>query len=258
MHEKIRKNLTRGFTLVELMIVVAIIAILATIATPTLTDSMRRNRSRNSASDVASVLRNARTQAMSRGEIVLVQINPNDRNQMMVMSAAPNVVPGNAATPVATSCRLINNFAAAVTQPHDNIPPRIFEADELIRGDVNVMPIPGVLAGPRILCFSPTGRVYDDTGNLVSGDYAGCQRGFIIALGQLPQSTNILSFNATYFGGGGGYNLICGQSAVGGDSLGEATSDTLRTERNKLRLAREEGYVYIVEVTSSGSIVVQQ
>jgi len=257
MHEKIRKALGRGFTLVELMIVVAIVAILATMATPTMTDSLRRNRSRNSASDIATVLRNARTQAMSRGEVVLVQINPNSQSDLMIMSAAPNVDLGNPASPVVTSCRLIQDFLGAMGQPHDAIPPRIYPAADLIRGDINIYQA-GVLNNSRVLCFSPTGRVYDDTGAPAAFDYGDCQRGFIIAVGQLPQATNILAFNATYFAGGGGYNLICGESSVGGDTVGEALNDQLRTDRNKLRLAREEGYVYIVEVTANGSIVVEQ
>lgn len=66
----------RGVTLVELMIVVAIIAIVAGIASPTIFKSLRRERAAGVAREVANELRRARNQAMARGEIILVQVVP--------------------------------------------------------------------------------------------------------------------------------------------------------------------------------------
>jgi len=54
-----------GFTLVELMITVAVIAIVAAIAMPNLTELMRRNRLTSAANEMVALLQTARTAAIS-------------------------------------------------------------------------------------------------------------------------------------------------------------------------------------------------
>jgi type IV fimbrial biogenesis protein FimT len=63
----------RGFTLLELMVVVIIIAILAVIAVPTFANRMRERRVQQAAGEVASLYRSARTRALGRGAAVLVR-----------------------------------------------------------------------------------------------------------------------------------------------------------------------------------------
>ena len=65
-----------GFTLLELMIVVTIIGILSAMAAVTANQLGARNATQNAASDLSSVLQNARARAEQRGSDVYVIIYP--------------------------------------------------------------------------------------------------------------------------------------------------------------------------------------
>lgn len=70
-----QRRASRGFTLIELVVVVLIIGITAALATPTLASQMRERRSRDLAQRVAQVYSLARMRAMGRGSAVLVRFN---------------------------------------------------------------------------------------------------------------------------------------------------------------------------------------
>ena len=66
----------RGFTLIELMVVVVIIAILAVIAVPLFSARLQGRRIFQVAGRMADLYRGSRTRALARGGAVVVRLNP--------------------------------------------------------------------------------------------------------------------------------------------------------------------------------------
>ena len=85
-----RARCSRGFTLMELMITVAVLAVLAALAAPSLSDFFDRNRVRAAADDVVSLISNARAEAVR---------NDLDVNIAMRGSGTAWCVGANAAVP---------------------------------------------------------------------------------------------------------------------------------------------------------------
>lgn len=70
----------RGFTAIELMVVVSIVAILAALAAPSFTPLIERWRVRESSEQIQSTLAFARSEAIKRGGRVAIQKIPNNTN----------------------------------------------------------------------------------------------------------------------------------------------------------------------------------
>lgn len=78
----------RGFTTIELMVVIAIVAILGTLAAPSFTPLIERWRVRQAAEGLQSTLYFARSEAIKRGGNVVIQKLPDGTNGCVASGTA--------------------------------------------------------------------------------------------------------------------------------------------------------------------------
>ena len=75
-----KKSPRAAFTLIEIMIVVAIIGLIAAMGVPSILQSLRKDGMRKALDDVQQALRNARTQAIVSGKNTEVIFHPLERS----------------------------------------------------------------------------------------------------------------------------------------------------------------------------------
>ncbi|MFN3899031.1 MAG: GspH/FimT family pseudopilin [Alishewanella aestuarii] len=82
----------QAFTLVELMVTVAVLAIIIGIAIPSFTEMLRQNTLRSQANELLGIMHYARTEAIKRRVNVSVQITPGNGWKAEVMQPGSTTV----------------------------------------------------------------------------------------------------------------------------------------------------------------------
>lgn len=238
---KICQSRVRGFTLVELMVVIAIIAILAGVSIPSLMRTSRRAAARESASEIANMLRAARAQAMSRGEVVLATIDMDGPNLVELRRA--DIDAATAGIQPARSCLQVDGaaqFTAGVpvsTLSINEIDPNMKLIVAVINDGTQLTP-PATIN----LCFSPDGSIQNDSGRPVRSSIGGCNLGAVLVLSRTPLAQIDLSLS-------GAGNVICESATTNGDRT---------TMQRDLSIDRDINNIYLIEATYNGSVLVYQ
>jgi type IV fimbrial biogenesis protein FimT len=76
----VNKSLQKGFTLLELLVVTAILAIVVSLASPAMIEIIRNNRLQSMAADFSSLLKYARSEAKGQGQSVSISTIDNTVN----------------------------------------------------------------------------------------------------------------------------------------------------------------------------------
>ena len=149
----------RGFTLIELMVVVMIVAILAVIAVPSIVRQLRERRSAEAAQRVAALYRSARLRAMGRGSAVLVRFQ-NQRFEMLeAIQGAGNAVAGCESMPL-SSCTAANFTTAAGYLSVADFNPTSFEGVGVTARDASDA---SSAVTSLDVCYTPLGRAFTRT-----------------------------------------------------------------------------------------------
>ena len=156
------RALARGFTLIELMVVVVIIAILAAIAVPLFVERIRENAVNRSVAGMADVFRGARTRAIGRGAAIMVTVQDNGSitvlegvKSMAVAAASQTAGCGNLPTRGCTTNDWGNIGAGAVIGTARSVGGMAASTDyttTVMLGDTGQTPLN--------ICFSPGGRTF--------------------------------------------------------------------------------------------------
>jgi type IV fimbrial biogenesis protein FimT len=153
------RRASRGFTLIELVVVVLIIGITAALATPTVTAQVRERRSRDTAQRIVQLYSGARMRAMGRGSAVVVRYRSD--TGFTVVESVEGATAAAAFNPARVTC---------AAQPGLGCLANTWTDPETSREVATLKPMPeltltvkdqGDVAKTKMdICFSPLGRSF--------------------------------------------------------------------------------------------------
>ena len=152
---------SRGFTLVELMVVVVVITALTALAIPSILKQMRDRRTRQAAEEIAAIYRQARLRALGRGSAVLVRYaNASfETREAMLGGGAANCV-----QLPSTSCTLTNWITNLPDPTSTSQQLSLYAPPVGVISEVFANGIPtGTAQTAFDVCFTPMGRTFVNT-----------------------------------------------------------------------------------------------
>ena len=149
-----------GFSLIELLVVVAILAVLAAISIPLLMNAMHTVRLRGAATDFSGILQQARMRAVQDDRFYSVYLISNNGVQQEFVDIYPQLVngaSGNGGSPMDPKDPVVSIDSEIVEQPASAAPNRHLLRQQIFGGSSSPPPVSDGSNANSPVTFGPQG-----------------------------------------------------------------------------------------------------